>query len=708
MAGKRALTGLIVYALVAGSVLAVFAGETRAQTPPATYYGAGLDAGDVVFVMIGDALCGTTTVDARGAWNMVVQAGGCSGAAVAGATVTFAVNGVPAEQTATWRAGFVPENPASGITLTVDAPAPPPAPAPAPVSPPVISPAPPPAPSGEVRISARRFADGRIEFALQPLAGGGWGALVLPSSRFFPAHAAAGRWLVSSPVDAGGGAARIAARRLADGRTEFALQPLAGGSWGSLVLPSSRFFPANAAAGRWLHSSPVALGGAPAMMGEDPASCTFADNIGRVMAATFQVRTASGAGTAFYIGNDEWLTNHHVVEDATRAELVHGGTRLSAAVAGSLPGYDLALLRARPPSSVRPLRLTAARPAVLASVAVVGFPSGVSGTPSATRGVVSKHAPFSQFRSVLDGGGVVLQTDAEINPGNSGGPIVDGCGAVAGVATFKQSSSLDGRDVDGIGFGVAAETVAARLAQLRSTAHHPRLLRLTYSSARHDLWPEWSTDGQRIAFQSERREGLRSEDWAIYVMNADGSDVRRLTSPVSDWYFARSQEWSPDWRKRVVMRSNSEIYVMNADGSNAERLTYSGAFNSRPAWSPDGKKIAFQSDRDRRSPSLRGSRNSDKEIYVMNADGSNVERLTYSGGGNFGPVWSADGRKIAFTSDRDGNSEIYVMNADGSNVERLTYHDAYDFGPAWSPDGTKIAFSSRRDGNSEIYVMRYR
>ena len=93
----------------------------------------------------------------------------------------------------------------------------------------------------------------------------------------------------------------------------------------------------------------------------------------------------------------------------------------------------------------------------------------------------------------------------------------------------------------------------------------------------------------------------------------------------------------------------------------------------------------------------------------MNADGSNVERLTYSGdGSNTGPKWSADGRKIAFTSDRDGNSEIYVMNADGSNVERLTHHDAYDFGPAWSPDGTKIAFSSWRDGNFEIYVVRYR
>ena len=150
----------------------------------------------------------------------------------------------------------------------------------------------------EVRIGARRLADGRVEFALQPRSGGGWGERVLPSSRYFPANAAVGRWLSSSPVDARGVEARIAARRLADGRIEFALQPRAGGGWGARVLPSSRYFPANAAAGRWLSSSPVSLGGA-AMTGDDPASCALADHIGRVRAATFQVRTASGhTGTA--------------------------------------------------------------------------------------------------------------------------------------------------------------------------------------------------------------------------------------------------------------------------------------------------------------------------------------------------------------------------------------------------------------------------
>ena len=400
--------------------------------------------------------------------------------------------------------------------------------------------------ASEVRIGARRLADGRVEFALQHRAGGGWGERVLPSARYFPANAAAGRWLHSSPVGAGDSEARIGARRLADGRIEFALQPRAGSGWGERVLPSARYFPANAAAGRWLHSSPVPVGGGAAMTGDDPASCSLADHIDRAMAATFQVRTGSGAGTAFYIGNGEWLTNHHVVEDAAQADLVRGGVRLSAAVAGSLPGYDLALLRAQPPSSVLPLRLAASRPAVLASVAVVGFPSGVSGTPSATRGVVSKHAPFSQFPSVLDGSGVVLQTDADINPGNSGGPIVDDCGAVVGVATFKPFSTRDGRDLDGIGFGVAAETVAARLASLRSAAHDAGSA--PQDAERYLTLTAFCTYGESEDLSENEcaaRSGAldRSLDnlglWAADVGNWDGV-IRRFNGGVA---FPRLETW---------------------------------------------------------------------------------------------------------------------------------------------------------------------
>ncbi len=105
-------------------------------------------------------------------------------------------------------------------------------------------------------------------------------------------------------------------------------------------------------------------------------------------------------------------------------------------------------------------------------------------------------------------------------------------------------------------------------------------------------------------------------------------------------------------------------------------------------------KIAFNSDRD-----------GDEEIYIMNADGTNVKKLTSNTVPDMHPSWSPDCKKIVFGSARDGDPEIYIMNADGTNVKKLTSNSAMDFSPDWSPDGSKIAFNSDRDGDLEIYVM---
>ncbi len=120
---------------------------------------------------------------------------------------------------------------------------------------------------------------------------------------------------------------------------------------------------------------------------------------------------------------------------------------------------------------------------------------------------------------------------------------------------------------------------------------------------------------------------------------------------------------------------NFEIYVMNADRTNVTRLTDNPAADRSAAWSPDSTQIAFDSTRDGRP-----------EIYVMNADGSNPTRLTSHPAGDTGPAWSPDGTKIAFTSDRDGDAEICVMNADGTGPVNLTTNPASaDFGPSWRP-----------------------
>jgi TolB protein len=186
----------------------------------------------------------------------------------------------------------------------------------------------------------------------------------------------------------------------------------------------------------------------------------------------------------------------------------------------------------------------------------------------------------------------------------------------------------------------------------------------------------------KIAFEHNMaREGAEIND--IYVMNADGSKVRNLTrNPAHDL----DPAWSPDAR-RILFESyrcprtarrcgDTRIFVMNADGSGQRRLTDNQG-DAGPAWSPDGRKIAFV-------------RNA--AIWVMRADGSRQHRITRNLG-DAGPAWSPDGRKIAFSRYVDDvNSEIFVMNADGSSARRLTHNRMSESQQAWSPDGRKIAF----------------
>jgi Tol biopolymer transport system component len=140
---------------------------------------------------------------------------------------------------------------------------------------------------------------------------------------------------------------------------------------------------------------------------------------------------------------------------------------------------------------------------------------------------------------------------------------------------------------------------------------------------------------------------------------------------------------------------NFEIYVINADGTGLIRLTNDPASDGSPSWSPDGRRIAFVSDRDGNS-----------DIYVMNANGTGQVSLTDNPANDWDPSWSPDGRRITFVSDRDGNSDIYVMDADGTGLTRLTNDPAWDCCPSWSPDGQRIAFASTRDdGGWDIYLM---
>jgi TolB protein len=217
-----------------------------------------------------------------------------------------------------------------------------------------------------------------------------------------------------------------------------------------------------------------------------------------------------------------------------------------------------------------------------------------------------------------------------------------------------------------------------------------------------EIEPAWSPDGKQIAFA-----GNRSGAYEIYVVNADGSGLRRLTRTPrhksSDW-----PDWSPDGR-RIVFASDrdgdDEIYVMDADGGDVRQLTHNTDYDSDPDWSPDGKLIAFSSDRKRNSkPAIVNS----TAVFVMNADGSAQRPLpTKAEVGDVSPDWSPDGSGLAFTHEpAAAGSELWVMDADGGEKRRVTRGGGGEGEPAWSPAGNRIAFSRISAGrNGDVYVV---
>ncbi len=241
-----------------------------------------------------------------------------------------------------------------------------------------------------------------------------------------------------------------------------------------------------------------------------------------------------------------------------------------------------------------------------------------------------------------------------------------------------------------------------------------RLTTLPQGVTAFDDFPAWSglPDAIRqpgiccvpgVAFQSRRDNNLE-----IYVMSSDGSNLIRATNnPAVDQHPAPSPDGT-----RVVFESDRDgrlqLYVMGIDGSGVTRLTNSPGFDVDAAWSNDNQRIVFVSSRDDPDPKTCGQPGKPAcltHLYVMNADGGGVTRLTTTPATYGKPNWSLDNKRITFHSNRDGNDEIYVMNADGSSVTRLTNNQVADGSPSFSPDGKRLAFESNRDGKFQIYTM---
>jgi TolB protein len=208
------------------------------------------------------------------------------------------------------------------------------------------------------------------------------------------------------------------------------------------------------------------------------------------------------------------------------------------------------------------------------------------------------------------------------------------------------------------------------------------LRRVTTASV-EELEPCWSPDASRLAYQSRRPV------WTLYSSLPDGSDERTLTSSLS-W----SPSWSPDGSS-VAYSTGSSIRRVSVLTGEVDVLVASCGDCGRPAWSPDGAKMAFHS-----------NASGNHDVYVLDLKDGTRHQLTSEPSRDFLAAWSPDGTRLVFTSERDGNLEIYTMRSDGSDVMRITNHPAADLLPAWSPSGDWIAFVTDRDGNREIYVMK--
>ena len=216
--------------------------------------------------------------------------------------------------------------------------------------------------------------------------------------------------------------------------------------------------------------------------------------------------------------------------------------------------------------------------------------------------------------------------------------------------------------------------------------YNPRLLTLNRTI---NLFPRWSPDGHKISYTSFID---KNPDIWIY----DVTTARRWKMATGGLRI--SATWFPDGKKVLFAGSvegMTQLFTAREDGTNIQRLSFSGGNDLSPSFSPAGREVVFNSDR-----------GGGPQLYLMNGDGTNVRRLTFEGDYNTTPSWSPTGDWIAYTCRVDGRLRICLISPDGQKKKSLSPPSNYDDeSPVWAPDGRHLAFSSNREGKQDIYMM---